>query len=436
MCNNREKTHQCINSTFHIETILEKINSEIPSYDNNLLNGKWETNYYTGLDDDIIIKVSTGIKNPTEENPISICEFLGKHLNLNFVRAKFITQYGDLPYHYKFPLDAMIKASMIRRIKSLRSFQKLVNRFETNQDDAKIIGFEQNEDGSFKIPDRKTFWHWENVRISTEILENIMDSFIVEIRKELEKNNIKLGRRIGIDATPLEALFKDKDAKYNDYYKMKGYKIHGVCDLDYNIPLAIVITPMNVFDSTIFKYLLDRINKTGIQFEKVYTDSAYDAYEHFALVHMKYNAKFYTRLQENTVYHEKGTPAGIQHEYNRLRNKEDFLPPDKITFEDKLRFLMKYKKFKPVGIYFRNKFIEKCYKKIENGLDTKNLRNAVEGLHGFLKNYLNLQNYLDYKGIRNVERHVRWTYLSILGIALARAQNGITENLTQIAYFE
>ena len=65
-----------------------------------------------------------------------------------------------------------------------------------------------------------------------------------------------------------------------------------------------------------------------------------------------------------------------------------------------------------------------------------NDRNAAEGYHGFVKKYLNLQNYFDYRGIKNVERHVRWTYLAILGVALARAQNGIIDNLTQIAFFE
>jgi len=44
--------------------------------------------------------------------------------------------------------------------------------------------------------------------------------------------------------------------------------------------------------------------------------------------------------------------------------------------------------------------------------------------------------YFDYRGIRDFERHVRWTYLAILGIALARVQNGITKDLTQITYFE
>lgn len=65
-----------------------------------------------------------------------------------------------------------------------------------------------------------------------------------------------------------------------------------------------------------------------------------------------------------------------------------------------------------------------------------NLRNVAEGFHGFVKKYLNLQTYFDYRGFINAERHIRWTYLAVLGIALARAQNGITDNLTQIAYFE
>lgn len=101
---------------------------------------------------------------------------------------------------------------------------------------------------------------------------------------------------------------------------------------------------------------------------------------------------------------------------------------------------MKYGKYKPVGAYFRNKFLKNWEqwqaKKKEGEQSPYNFRNACEGFHGFAKQWLNLQNYFDYRGIRNVERHVRWTYMAILGIALARVKNGITKDLTQIAYFE
>ena len=334
----------------------------------------------------------------------------------------------------------MIKSSMIRRIKCMRSFQKLVNRFETHQKDARAIGFADDGNGKCDIPDRRTFRHWENVRIDNPTLRDGMDQLIVTLREELEKHGQILGQRIGIDSTPLEALFNDEEAKYNGHYEQTGYKVHGAYDLDRNVPLTIIITSMNESDTPYFKPLLAKLHELGIRFEKVFADGAYDSFEHFAIVHLVYNAKFYTNPGENAIFNDKGTLEGIQYEYNRLRKKAEFLPPDQVLLQDKLQLLMKYEKWEPVGAYFRNMFLEKWnewQKEKKNGNHiVYHDRNAAEGYHGFVKKYLNLQNYFDYRGIRNVERHVRWTYLSILGIALARAQNGITENLTQIAYFE
>jgi len=380
------------------------------------------------------------LQNPTEKNPISIAEFLGKYLDLSFMRDIFVSRYGTVDYHYSFPLDAMIKSSMIRRIKCMRSFQKLVNRFEAHQDDAKFLGFVSNGNGRYDIPDRRTFRHWENIRIDNQTLETAMDKSIIALRKELEKHGEILGRRIGIDSTPLEALFNDTDARYNGHYEKTGYKVHGVYDLDRNIPLAIITTSMNESDTPYFKPLLTKLHELGIKFKKVFVDGAYDSFEHFAIVHMVYNANLYTNLGENAIFNDKGTPDGIQHEYNRLRKKKDFLPPDQVTLQDKLQLLMKYEEWEPVGAFFRNQFLENWTKWQEEKKNRDHMvyndRNAAEGYHGFVKKYLNLQNYFDYRGIRNVERHVRWTYLAVLGIALARAQNGIIKDLTQIAYFE
>ena len=380
------------------------------------------------------------LQNPSEKNPVSIAEFLGKYLDLTSIRDLFAGQYGSVDYHFRYPLDAMIKASMVRRIKCMRSFQKLVNRFETNQNDATLIGFQNNDNGRCKIPDRRTFRHWENIRINNKTLKGAMNLSIISLRKELEKHGETLGRRIGVDSTPLEALFNDQDAKYSGHYEKTGYKIHGAYDLDRNIPLAIIITPMNDADSPYFIPLLSKLHELGIKFEQVFADGAYDTFEHFALIHLVYNAKFYTNPGTNAAYNEKGTPEGIQHEYNKLWKKTDYMLPNEVTLKDKLEYLMKYDKIDVVGAYFRNKFLGKWEKwqkekKEGNHIDYSN-RNAAEGFHGFVKKYLNLQNYFDYRGIKNVERHVRWTYLAILGIALAKVQNGITKNLTQIAYLE
>lgn len=431
------------NKGFHAETIVdfESIPYDFSNLSNELsTNVVHSDNYFSADDWTVEVADFNQLKNPNEKNPISIAEFLGKYLDLTSLRHVFESRYGKLDYHHRFPLESMIKASMIRRIKSMRSFQKLVNRFETNQYDAKDIGFENNGDGRYKIPDRKTFWHWENVRIDIKTLETAMNICIKSIRDELKKHGIVLGRRIGIDATPLQSLFNDKDAKYNCHYDMTGYKVHGAYDLDYNIPLAIIITPMNKGDSPYFKRLLSKLRDLGIKFEKVFADGAYDSYYNFSLVHVAHHARFYTNLGVKAKFNEKGTLEGIQEEYNKLRDKLDYIPPDKVTLLEKMQLLMKYGKFEPVGGYFRNQLLKTWihWKRKQKKQDhiLYNDRNVAEGFHGFAKKYLNLQNYFDYRGIRNVERHVRWTYLAILGIALARAQNGITEDLTQIAYFE
>ena len=268
-----------------------------------------------------------------------------------------------------------------------------------------------------------------------------MDRMVIDIQSGLDECGIKLGRRIGIDATPLEAMFNDEDAKYNGHYEISGYKIHGVYDLDYEIPLAIIITTAEKGDSPIFRELLKRVHdKLGINFEEVYADGAYNGFENFALVHMTYNAKLYTNIDKDSVYREDGTEKGIQYAYNRLRNKPDFQPPDNLTLKDKMEFLMKYGVYDPIGAYYRNIHMREWEQwkqdKEENGDKIPyHLRNLTEGFHGYVKKYLNLQVYLDYRGIRNAERHIRWSFLAILGIVLTRVQNGIVDDLIQIAYF-
>jgi len=147
------------NKGFHAETIIDLGNTPYNSngLSNELFSNVIHSDNYFNVDGWIVDIVDfNGLSNPTEKNPISIAEFLGKYLDLYPLRSVFEPCYGELPYHYRFPLDAMIKASMIRRIKCMRSFQKLVNRFKTNQYDAEAIGFENN--GQCRIPDRKTSW--------------------------------------------------------------------------------------------------------------------------------------------------------------------------------------------------------------------------------------------------------------------------------------
>lgn len=56
----------------------------------------------------------------------------------------------------------------------------------------------------------------------------------------------------------------------------------------------------------------------------------------------------------------------------------------------------------------------------------------IEGYHGHIKNDLHLEFYLDAKGLKNVEWHVLPCYITIVGVALCRAQHGIFEHMTAL----
>lgn len=381
-----------------------------------------------------MIQTRSVFDNPTEKLPMNICGFF-KHFDISPILKVFADRYGGVNYHYRYPMDAMIRASFVRRIKCMRSFQKLVNRFILNKEDAKDIGFKE------KIPDRRTFRHWENVRNDTRTLNNAMKAMIKAIQKEMKSQGMQLGKRIAIDATPFESLFNDKDARYNGHYEISGYKIFGVHDLDHNIPLAFILTPADVGDSPLLIPLLKRIKKLGIDFEEVYADGAFNGFENFAYVRQECGAKFLTKLHKNSILKKEGMPEAIQKRYNEYRYEKDFVLPDELSFQKKLDYLLKKGDHRFVGAYHRNEFMPE-WEMMEEVKNRKiapsqyNIRNLIEGWHGFVKKYLNIQTYFDKKGYKKTENHVYWTYMAVLGLALTRLQNGITEDLIQLAFFD
>ena len=105
------------------------------------------------------------------------------------------------------------------------------------------------------------------------------------------------------------------------------------------------------------------------------------------------------------------------------------------------RYLVTYGQANIVGKFFRNQYLKEWewmeeLKKTGAEPSEYNRRNVIEGYHGWSKRFLNIETYLDYRGMRNVERQVRWSYLSVMALVMTRLQNGITEDLTQIAYLE
>lgn len=397
------------------------------------MNDVFENGFYDDFEDSLPeaeFEEEYSLEQPTESNPMNICEFLS-NLDLSDVLKVFSDKYGSVDYHFRYSMTAMMKSSIMRRIKNMRSFQKVVNRLKSNETDSKMLGF------NGKIPNRRTFRHFENVRIEAKDLEESMNVFATRINKELEKNGEKI-TRIGIDSTPLKSLFKDPDATYNGHYEIRGYKIHGVYDVDRNIPLAVIVTDANTGDSTVFPQLLEIVKDCGIEFEEVYADGSYNSFENFAYVNLL-GAKFYTKIPSNAVLSEKAEFGHLKQRYQKYHTKSDW----KVTndFDFIIEYLTTHGDAELVGRHLRNEYMKEWIlmeelKKYHAEPSQYNKRNVVEGYHGWAKRFLNLEIYLDYRGMRNVERQVRWSYFGVMAMVLTRLQNGITDNLTQIAYLE
>jgi len=366
--------------------------------------------------------------NPTKEQPQSLATFLGA-LDCSPFEDIFARCYGSVDYHYRHPMTAMIKAAVLRRVAGIRSYQKLVNRLKVSHSDSVDLGFKD------KLPARTAFWDFESKRIDVDTLTEAMDAAVRSIRIELSNNGVKLGRRVAIDSTPLEGLLDDKDARANKHYKIRGYKIHGVYCLDTNIPLAIFITPANDGDGPKLVDLLNHIHGLGIEFEEVFADGAYSGFENFALVCGYYGARFITNIRSDAVISPQGTMEKLKNKYHRYWANGGF---DKNADLQKMcRFLIRQKQVKLVGAYFRNIHLKVWMNRPKTMRAYYNKRNMVEGFHGFVKKYLHLRTFFDrVRGHEKVEHHVRWVYFGLLAVCLTRAQNGVTERLTEVAWFE
>ncbi|MDY6957653.1 MAG: transposase [Halobacteriota archaeon] len=99
------------------------------------------------------------------------------------------------------------------------------------------------------------------------------------------------GEEWAIDSTaihaysrPRKAMLSDPEAgwgyekdRYGNKRKYYGYKAHIIADAHYEIPLSLVVTPANIYDSIVAPYLITRTKEcTGIIPSYIIADPGYD----------------------------------------------------------------------------------------------------------------------------------------------------------------
>lgn len=355
--------------------------------------------------------------NPATDNPVRIQDFL-KHLDLSEIVSVLNDMYAE-EYRFKYSPEAVLKTMIYFKLRH-RFLSEVFDDLITDPDLATDLGFNM-------IPNYKQLYHFLNYRVGGKGTQNLSDAFV----KAILSIYPKLGERLVIDATPLEAKPTDKDAEYNGHYKMKGYLWHGLRCLDTSIPIAWHVSHANEDEGTFLAPLLMKARQLGIKFEKVYSDCGYASLENIMRVHEFFGADFRFNLAKDWVIRKDGTIKAMKKRYQKFwLERMPFWEPN-ASFEHMKRFLIMVGRSKMIGAYYRNSALKEYEECPDGYLDDYHLRNRIEGNHGTEKRQTELKNF-NGKGINKFTAHVGMHVIALQAIALCRLQNGISERLINL----
>jgi transposase len=191
-----------------------------------------------------------------------------------------------------FKNSNLIKAMLLMYIRGMDSLLELERFLRTHQEWLYFLNLKRNVKGKIEyvVPDRTTYDKLIK-RLGTEGMTEIFTLFVIQM---IEKGIIK-GNILSVDATIIEAWFKDKDkgkngklrkskdrdasTGYDSYREMYiyGYKIHVVIDVKSGLPICISVTKAGYGESRTLRPFVEHIHQRFlIDVEKFLADSGYD----------------------------------------------------------------------------------------------------------------------------------------------------------------
>lgn len=191
-----------------------------------------------------------------------------------------------------FKNSNLIKAMLLMYIRGMDSLLELERFLRTYQEWLYFLNLKRNVKGKIEyvVPDRTTY----DKLIKRLGAEGMTEIFTLLVIQMIEKGIIK-GNILSVDATIIEAWFKDKDkgkngklrkskdrdasTGYDSYREMYvyGYKIHVVIDVKSGLPICISVTKAGYGESRTLRPFVEHIHQQFlIDVEKFLADSGYD----------------------------------------------------------------------------------------------------------------------------------------------------------------
>jgi len=123
----------------------------------------------------------------------------------------------------------MLRLYALYRLKRFRFLTKLWRLLDDEV--LRLLGFKWR-------PSYKTLWHWLNVRVKAEGLIVIHEALMRAIGEALETRGVEMGLVVAGDASPIQAMPRDPEARYNGYYKKLCYLVHRLVYCVTNLTLT------------------------------------------------------------------------------------------------------------------------------------------------------------------------------------------------------
>jgi len=384
---------------------------------------------------DLTENIKESFINPSIEFSREPSEFiqsidLSKHVNDAFI-------YAPKNKHFHYNFESMLKLMTYQRLTGIRYHSILEERLKHNVDKcATNLGFKRRI-----TPDRRTIGMFYFKYLNREGHQRFFDSIIRRCKKTCDELSTSLGKRIGVDSTPLETLPNDEIGEYNAHYIQtkhlgKIVKVHVASCLDTGIPLAFIVSGGNEYDGDFLIPLLEKIKNLGIHFKEIYCDGHYDTQENWAKINTLYNAQCYFNLRDDAVYNKNGCYQEIKRRYQKFHKLDDFVVSSNLNLEFMNKYLIDHDVYDCVGNYYRNKWFNLKMSNIVKYKEIYSKRNRCETLFSILKEQLGFEQNLvgnAWKGWNKINIYVAQFLISLLVVALIRLENGISEGLMKIS---
>lgn len=346
-----------------------------------------------------------------------------------------------------YPRRAMTKCMFWRRTMGF-NFTQAYMHLKNHPVDALELGFEK-EDGQVKIPNWRTLRYFENERLGLKGQKDVNNTLIRAVRDEAESLGMSIGKNVCTDAMPVETVANDDDGEWNEHYKKKILKSVILSDLDHMLPISHKVIGGNDDEGNCLNELIrDRVNKLensdmkGIWIDGRFTSNKNlaDIYVAWGFENVNYHITVSWDMHKTFEHKIKGKKVMFEPEqeiewlYPKLWREEYYVSKSKASLEYKMKCLIKAGIYEPVVAYFRNKYCAMYEEAPDSTLDIYHKRNVEEGIHGILKVHYHLEDYLDRRGRKNIERTVVGCMNAALAVALARLQHKVKTKLISTAY--